>query len=223
MADSIISTTIRLGGAFLIGALPFANIVARLSTDQDLRSVGNGTVSTSAVYRIADLRSFAVSCALDVSKGVLAVSLADERGPALVAAAAGFAVAGHNWSPFLRGAGGRGVLPGVGALLVTAPSGAALLLGGLATGRAASNTGLGCFTAQVLLVPWLAWTRGKDGVMLGTALVLPMLLKRVLGNGRPARSHERKVYLTRMLYDRDLRPGAREFQLQSGQTGSTRP
>ena len=33
----------------------------------------------------------------------------------------GLAVAGHNWSVFLRGAGGRGIAPALGATLVLAP------------------------------------------------------------------------------------------------------
>jgi glycerol-3-phosphate acyltransferase PlsY len=201
------STTLKLTGAFLLGAMPFANIVARVTADEDLRSVGNGTVSATAVYQVAGFRSFAVSCALDVAKGIAAVSLAGEDQPAFLATAAGLAITGHNWSPFLRGAGGRGVLPAVGVLLVTAPSGAALLLSALAVGRATSNTGLACFTAQALLVPLLGATRGKNGVMLGTALVLPMMIKRVFGNERPrtsSGSSTRQVYLARVLYDADV-------------------
>lgn len=219
-----VSTTLRLTGAFLLGAMPFANIVAQVTADEDLRFVGNGTVSATAVYQVAGFRSFAVSCALDVAKGVLAVSLAGEDQPALLAAAAGLAITGHNWSPFLRGAGGRGVLPAVGALLVTSPSGAALLLSALAVGRAAGNTGLACFTAQALLVPLLGATRGKDGVMLGTALVLPMMIKRVFGNERPRTStgsSARQVYLARVLYDADLptsQGGARR-RAAAAQTG----
>lgn len=196
---------LRLAGAFVIGAIPVANIVARRAAGRDLRFTGQGRVSSTAVYRVAGGRAFAASCTLDVAKGILAVSLADRRHPALVAAAAGLAVAGHNWSPFLRGAGGRGVLPGLGALLVTAPSGSALLAGGLALGWAADNTGLGCFAAQSLLVPALAWMKGRNGAALGSALVAPMLVKRVLGDSNPARPRPVQVYLTRALYDCDQR------------------
>jgi len=203
VAGSAGKAALRLAGAFVIGAIPMANIVARRAAGRDLRFTGQGKVSSSAVYRVAGGPAFAASCTLDVAKGMLAVSLADRRQPGLVAAAAGLAVAGHNWSPFLRGAGGRGVLPGLGALLVTAPAGGALLVGGLALGWAADNTGLGCFAAQFLLVPELAWMKGRDGAALGSALVVPMLVKRVLGDSAPARSRPVRVYLTRALYDRD--------------------
>lgn len=203
MAGSAGPAALRLAGAFVIGAIPMASIVARRATGRDLRLTGQGKVSSTAVYQVAGGRAFAVSCTLDVAKGMLAVSLADRSQPALVAVAAGLAVAGHNWSPFLRGAGGRGVLPGLGALLVTAPSGSVLLAGGLALGWAADNTGLGCFAAQFLLVPGLGWMKGRNGAALGSALVVPMLVKRVLGDSTPTGPRPVRVYLTRALYDRD--------------------
>ena len=209
MAGAVTSVTLRLGGAYLIGAVPFANIVAQISAGQDLRLVGNGTVSATGVYGVAGPRAFAMSCALDIGKGALAVSLAGGCAPAFAATAAGLAVAGHNWSPFLRGAGGRGVLPGIGALLLTAPSGSALLLSGLAAGWSANNTALGCFAAQSFLVPLLGRAKGRKGVMLGAAVAGPMLVKRVLGNQRPAGSawsDRRHAYLTRVLYDREPGP-----------------
>jgi glycerol-3-phosphate acyltransferase PlsY len=205
MPGSAGSAALRLAGAFAIGAIPIANIVARRAVGQDLRCTGQGKVSSTAVYRVAGGRAFAASCTLDVAKGMLAVSLAGRRQPELVAAAAGLAVAGHNWSPFLKGAGGRGVLPGLGALLVTAPAGSVLLVGGLALGWAADNTGLGCFAAQSLLIPALAWVKGRNGAALGLALVAPMLVKRVLGDSAPTRPAI-QVYLMRALYDDD-RPG----------------
>jgi len=222
-ADPAARAALTLGGAFLVGAIPFANIIARVSVGQDLRLVGGGTVSSTAVYGIAGRQAFAASCVLDMAKGALAISLADGCDPALVAAAAGLAVAGHNWSPFLRGAGGRGVLPGIGVLSIAAPSGGALLLGGLVMGWAANDTGLGCFAAQCLLIPVLARTRGKSGVMLAAAIAAPMLLKRMVGDRPPAasaRSRTGWAYLSRVLYDRDDRPGFRACQPLPTQTGS---
>jgi glycerol-3-phosphate acyltransferase PlsY len=111
-------------------------------------------------------------------------------------------VVGHNWSPFLRGAGGRGVAPALGALLVQAWPGAVLLLGGLVVGKALRQTGLGGFVAEVLLTPVLAVLEGAAGALAGAAVVVPMLVKRIAGNGRPTRKDAR-TYLTRLLYDRE--------------------
>ena len=112
------------------------------------------------------------------------------------------AVVGHNWSPFLRGAGGRGVAPALGALLVTAWPGAVLLLVGLLAGKVFRHTGMGGFVAEVALTPVLAIWGGEVGALAGFCIAVPMLVKRVLGNSRP-RTERRRVYVYRLLYDRD--------------------
>jgi glycerol-3-phosphate acyltransferase PlsY len=113
-------------------------------------------------------------------------------------------VAGHNWSPFLRGAGGRGLSPALGALLVVAWPGTVLLLAGMALGRIVRETGIGAFVAEVALTPVLVVTNGSVGALAGLAIAIPMLVKRVVGNAPPTppRGH---TYLTRLLYDRDQR------------------
>lgn len=199
------SAWLKLGGSFLIGAIPFSNIVARASAGVDLRDTGTGTVSAVGVYRLAGGAPFAVACLLDMSKGAAAVLLAGRRNPMAAALAAGLTVASHNWSFFLRGAGGRGVLPAMGALLVTVPSGGAVLAGGLGAGRLARNTALGCFAGQLALVPVLATRKGKNGAVLGAAVVLPMIAKRLLGNSPPLARTRPRVYLSRALYDCDDR------------------
>ena len=40
------------------------------------------------------------------------------------------------------------------------------------------------------------------GALAGAAIAVPMLVKRVAGNGRPAHADAR-TYLTRLLYDRE--------------------
>src|SRR5579859_4044342 len=133
-AHRAVSVTMRLGGSLVLGSIPFSNIIARATTGYDLRAVGTGTVSPTNVYRLAGPRPFATACLLDLAKGAMAAALVRDRHPALVAAAAGLAVGGHNWSPFLRGAGGRGVLPATGVLLVAAPPGATLIVAGVVIG-----------------------------------------------------------------------------------------
>jgi acyl phosphate:glycerol-3-phosphate acyltransferase len=201
------SDALRLGCALLIGSIPVSNIISRATTGQDLRDVGTGTVSPSNLYQVGGIRPFAVACLLDLGKGCISASLVRYRRPALVAAAAGLAVAGHNWSLFQAGAGGRGVLPATGVLLVAAPSGAALVAGGIAVGYVAGDTAPGCFVAQLMLVPVLAAVQGRRGALLGLAMVTPMLAKRLLGNSPRTREHLRRTYVTRMIFDRDARSG----------------
>ena len=177
-----------------------------------VRDIGGGTVSGTSLYRVAGFVPLALAGILDIAKGALGPLLAGTDRPVLAAFAGGLAVAGHDWSPFLRGAGGRGIAPAIGALLVNAWPGAVLLLVGLTVGRLVRQTGLVAFTAEVALVPVLALTNGPDGALAGAAIALPMLLKRMLGNTPPAgpsagRDRSR-VYVHRLLFDRDPAPEA---------------
>lgn len=201
----VISVTLRLGGSLLLGSIPFSNIIARCTTGHDLRTIGTGTVSSTSVYQLAGLRPFAAACLLDMAKGATAAALVRHRHPVLVAAAAGLTVTGHNWSPFLRGAGGRGVLPSTGVLLVAAPPGATLIAGGAVVGYLIGDSAPACLVTEVLLTPVLAVIGGRRGALLGVVLAAPMLAKRLLGNGRPAADRSGHLYKTRIIYDRDVR------------------
>jgi glycerol-3-phosphate acyltransferase PlsY len=198
-------TALRLGGLFILGSVPFAQWAARVTAGQDLRRVGSGTVSASGVFRVAGPVPFLLVCLLDVGKGAAAVVLTRRSPVGASAAAAGLVIAGHDWSPFLRGAGGRGVLPAIGALAVAYPPGAALLIGGIAAGYASGDTAPGCFAAQALLTPFLALTGGRRGALFGAAITAPMLLKRLVGNRTFHRPTDAGTYWTRAMYDRDHR------------------
>ena len=124
----------------------------------------------------------------------------------LAALAGGAAVAGHDWSPFLGFAGGRGVGTAMGALLVNAPAGVAVLGAGLAAGRLARRTSFGCFLAFLALVPVLARVHGRRGALAGAAVLVPLLAKRVAGNAPPAGPNRLRVYLTRLVHDQDEPP-----------------
>ena len=107
---------------------------------------------------------------------------------------------GHNWSPFLRFSGGRGLSVAMGALLAFAPEGSVLIGAGLGIGRVVGETGLSSFAAVVSLPVVLRRTRGRAGAVAGFFLLVPIVAKRLAGNGRPEKSVAR-VYLNRLLFD----------------------
>src|SRR5437763_12803090 len=116
--------TVVLATSYLVGAIPFSNLMARRRRGVDLRTIGSGTVSGTSLYNVAGFGALALAGVCDVAKGSVGPLLAGRDRPGLQAAACGAAVAGHNWSPFLGGAGGRGISPAIGALRATAPAGA---------------------------------------------------------------------------------------------------
>jgi acyl phosphate:glycerol-3-phosphate acyltransferase len=187
--------------AFLVGAIPFSQVAARLKAGTDLRQVGTGTVSGTGLYRVAGFWPLAIAGVFEVLKGAVGPLLA---GPGTVsgAVAGGLAVAGHNWSPFLKGAGGRGISPAVGAMLVIAWPGAVLLLGGMALGGLVNQAGAGSFVAYVLLTPVLGSLYGVVGTAAAIAVLVPMLVKRVLGNERPHQWTARTI-MSRLVLDTD--------------------
>jgi glycerol-3-phosphate acyltransferase PlsY len=189
--------------AYLLGAVPFSNLFARRLRGVDLRESGTGTVSGTGLYRVAGFGPLVVSGLLDVGKGVLAVLVAGTSRPGLAAAAGGAVVIGHNWSIYLRGAGGRGLAPAVGALVVEAWLGVVVILGGLAVGRARGESGLGSFVALLLVVPVLAMTGGRYDALAGACAVTPVLVKRVRGN-EPTSDWGVRVH--RLVYDNDGPP-----------------
>jgi glycerol-3-phosphate acyltransferase PlsY len=110
-------------GSYLVGAIPFGVIVARLR-GVDIMSVGSGNIGATNVWRTLGVSLGLLVFVLDVLKGAV---------PAIVAGwvtgrsdwaflCGALAVLGHSASPFLRFSGGKGVSTGLGALLGSAPS-----------------------------------------------------------------------------------------------------
>lgn len=195
-----------LAASFLVGSVPFSGLAARAVAGVDLRHVGSGTVSGTSLYDVAGFAPLAVAGSLDVAKGAVGPWMAGPGRRGLGALAAGAAICGHNWSPFLNGAGGRGISPALGSLAVLAPEGAALLVGALAGGRVARQTGAAVFGALVGLVPLLGRRRGRTGVLTAACVVVPMVAKRLAGNRAPRAGATGHVLLWRLVLDRDPAP-----------------
>ena len=204
MSSERLPAPVVLGAAYLAGSIPFSHLVARGVRDVDLRTVGSGTVSGTGVFRSVGFAAGMVAGIADLLKGAVGPLLAGPDRPELAAVAGGVGVIGHNWSPFLRGAGGRGVSTAMGAMLPTAPVGSGLLLAGLAIGRALGESAIGCFVADVALVPVARRVGGTPAAAAAGAVAAPMLIKRVTGNA-PAPEPRWRTRLWRLLLDRDTR------------------
>jgi glycerol-3-phosphate acyltransferase PlsY len=189
---------------FLAGSIPWSNLAARRVAGVDLRHIGSGTVSGTGLFAVAGFGPLALAGVMEVTKGAVGPLLAGSQRPRLAAAAGAAAVIGHNWSPWLRGAGGRGLSPALGALGVTAPAASATLLGGMAGGRLLRQTAIGSLLAELAAVPVARRTRGHSGAWAAAGVVIPMMIKRLAGNARPVPGSS-APYLWRFLLDRDRR------------------
>src|SRR2546421_4374401 len=84
-----ITVPLIIVGAYLIGSIPFALILARRWGASDLRLVGSGNLGAANVMRASGVTAGVLVAALDMAKGAVSVWLAERlgSGPALSAAA----------------------------------------------------------------------------------------------------------------------------------------
>lgn len=110
-------------GAGLLGSVPSGLLIAALVRGVDIRRCGSGNIGTANVYRIAGRGPAALTLLLDALKGLLPVVAGRLLGcPLWVLLLAGLlAIAGHNWSIFLHGRGGKGIATSIGVVVAVAP------------------------------------------------------------------------------------------------------
>ncbi|GAB4390573.1 MAG: glycerol-3-phosphate 1-O-acyltransferase PlsY [Thermodesulfovibrionales bacterium] len=108
--------------SYLLGSVPFGLIFAR-ARGVDLRRVGSGNIGATNALRAVGKAAAFLTLAGDLLKGTAAVALGRAFG--LDAAGQGAlglaAVAGHDFSIFLRLRGGKGVATSIGVLLIYSP------------------------------------------------------------------------------------------------------
>lgn len=124
------TAVLLIAASYLLGAIPAGLLLARAARGVDVRQVGSGNIGTANVMRAAGVGVGLAVLSCDVLKGAAPVLASRALGlPLWTAAVAGLAaVAGHNWSVFLRGRGGKGVATSFGVILAFAPKVALVLL-----------------------------------------------------------------------------------------------
>lgn len=108
--------------AYLLGSIPFGYLFSKLS-GKDILRIGWRKTSGSNVFRNVGFWQGVATGIGDIGKGWLAVWLAQNSGLSVqIQILCGVAaVTGHNWSIFLKFAGGRGIGTFIGAFLVLSP------------------------------------------------------------------------------------------------------
>ena len=116
--------------AFVLGSIPFGVLLAR-ARGVDLKKIGSGNIGATNAARALGKKSGAIVLLLDTAKAWLptAAALWLRLGPEVAAVTAFAAFAGHIYSPWLKGRGGKGVACGLGAFLALAPACAGIAAG----------------------------------------------------------------------------------------------
>ncbi len=129
--------------AYLVGSVSPSFVIVRRRLGRDIRQMGDGNAGAENVCRLVGIKPAVLVATIDISKGFLVVLVTRWLSPhspmehpltggitgdgfhnGVILAAGIAAVAGHSWSVYLKGAGGRGAATGVGVLcgMVTLPA-----------------------------------------------------------------------------------------------------
>jgi glycerol-3-phosphate acyltransferase PlsY len=120
---------------YLLGSIPFGLIISRSMAHVDIRKFGSGNIGATNVLRTLGPKLAVIVAILDLGKAALAVGIAmliigsdpvmvfgyDIHMQTAQVLAALAAIAGHNWSVFLKFKGGKGVATFMGGLFVINP------------------------------------------------------------------------------------------------------
>ena len=169
---------IVLVAAYLLGSIPSSYVIVRLIIGEDIRRIGSGNPGTMNVRDHVGWKPAVVVGAADVGKGAAAVGLAYAAGLGDIEAvlAGMMAVAGHDWSIFLRFHGGNGTGATVGALIALLPApGLIAAVLAFVLWRLGASRRLAGLTALLSVIP-IAYVLDAPPVpMLGVAVLVSLL------------------------------------------------
>ncbi|GHB92269.1 glycerol-3-phosphate 1-O-acyltransferase PlsY [Cerasicoccus arenae] len=165
---------------YLLGAIPFAVIIARRH-GVDILKAGSGNPGATNVKRVLGKTAGNACFALDVLKGFIATILprlliADESALAFAILGLVGAILGHSFSVFIGFKGGKGVAVTMGGLLALAPL---VLLCGLLIWVATFYTSRYVSLASIVFgvsLPLIALMTGSPGLLIGFLVLLAALI-----------------------------------------------
>jgi glycerol-3-phosphate acyltransferase PlsY len=204
---------IAVVAGYLWGGIPSAYILGRYRLGIDIRKYGTGNVGASNVITHVGKKSgYALGLFDGLVKGtalVWAISLLDGSDWAMMAGGLA-AVTGHNWSPYIRFRGGRGVSTAAGVFLgflLLWELGMVILLAGIWGGVIRKNLALWLLFAMFLVPVMATMLNRTDEAIVTTIGVLVLLVaKRLAANWqRPLEGEPlTRVLFYRLLFDRDI-------------------
>jgi len=160
---------------YLLGSIPFGLLLTRFAGHGDIRGIGSGSIGATNVLRAGGKGLAALTLALDLAKGTVAVMIASGWGREAALVAAGCVILGHMFPIWLGFRGGKGVATGLGVLIALAwPVALVAALLWLATAVVFHYSSLAALVAAVLsagLAPMLV-DRMTAFVIAGIALLI---------------------------------------------------
>jgi len=179
----VIDVVIAVVMGYLLGSIPVGLLVGRKAQGVDVRDYGSGKTGFTNSLRVLGMKRSLPVFVGDFGKGALAalLSLLYTDDPWARALGGLAAIVGHVWPVFAGFRGGRGVLPGLGALAALNPLALAIVVpvAGLtlmATKYMSATSIVGCTTGAIVFVAFAAtgihpWALAVAAV-LGSSLIV---------------------------------------------------
>ncbi len=168
--------------SYLLGSFPTAYLLVKKVFKRDIRKIGNGNPGMMNVLDNFGAKYAYLVGTIDILKGIIAVTIAklyitDEPRAVLAGLTA---IAGHDFTIFLKFKGGNGTATGAGALLALMPlaSGTACITG-LIVGILVKSRRLGG-NIIVILVPIMGFYLNESNILvIGSSLIMASIVLKV--------------------------------------------
>ncbi|MFC2017220.1 glycerol-3-phosphate acyltransferase [Chloroflexota bacterium] len=212
----VIEFILLILGAYLLGSVPAAYLIARWRRGIDIRQYGTGNVGAANILAVVSKRWSIIVTVFDIGKGALAVWVAQLLGLEVYqqVTVGIVTVIGHNWPVFLHFRGGRGVFTTLGVITMISWKLGLITLVMPYTLAPLRQVALGVSLTLVSL-PIFSWFLSQPldiekrlPVTLGfMALALILLSRRLVVPRTPLSKSVPPVQLlvNRLLFDRDVR------------------
>jgi acyl phosphate:glycerol-3-phosphate acyltransferase len=191
--DQLVLKVLVLLAAYVLGSIPSALILSRLVAGVDIRELGDANMGARNVTRTLGWKPGLAVALVDISKGGLAVLLAQACGLDLGwRIGAGYGVVlGHDFPLFAGLRGGQGLATTAGVLLALVPE--ETLIGLVVYGLlylVTRHSDLSAGTGMGLAV-FLMWRWGEPPVLLISMVALILTIPAKMLLDRPRRLHVR--------------------------------
>ena len=175
-----------LAAAFLIGAIPFCQIIAKAAAGKNLTEIGDKNPGGwNLVFNVSKIWGI-LGIILDVAKGWVIyffvlnfLSLQDftflnaSHNQLLALLAGAAAVAGHNYSPYLKFKGGKGIATFLGFLLSVSPLTIPVVAAGILAGLFWAKNMIWSITAGIIFSGVFLFFFKESGIYL---IMIPILI-----------------------------------------------
>lgn len=217
-------------GAYLLGSVPAAFLLAKWFYGIDIRQHGTGKIGAANVLRVVSKWLATPVTIFDIGKGALMVWIAQllGMGAAAQVTVGIITIVGHNWPIFLRFRGGRGIFTSLGVITMLSPWLGLIILVMSYLFAPIRQVAFGVFLALVSL-PFFSWFLSQPlniderlPVTLGFIVLLLMAFFKRLVAPRTELSKSvptTELFFNRLLFDRDIRDAIIWTQRRPGNQG----